>query len=207
MINKEKEIRIMKINDYINRIKELHACEEAIKDAHEHETSQELWDKCERGDWMLWLIGKLSDEPESVSRRKLVATTCKCARLSLQYVAKDELRPLKAIETTEAWANKKEGVTLDDVRNAADAAFAAAYAADAAAYAADAAAYAAYAAFAAYVAVDAVYAAYAATSAAYAATDAAKKETLKKCADIVRQDYPYIDDLFQENNENSDKTS
>jgi hypothetical protein len=180
----------MKINDYINRIKRLGACEEAIKDAHEYETSQELWDKCERGDWLLWLIGKLSGKPESDSRRKLVLTACKCARLSLQYVKEGELRPLKAIETAEAWANKKDGVTLDDVRaDAAYAAYAAAYAADAAAYAADAAAYAAYAADAA---------AYAADAAAYAAYAAKKKEVLSDCANIVRQDYPNIDDLFKD---------
>ena len=50
----------MIINDYISAIKKLGACEEAVLDAHNFKTSQELWDNCERGDWMLWLIGQMS---------------------------------------------------------------------------------------------------------------------------------------------------
>jgi hypothetical protein len=100
-------------------------------------------------------------------------------------------RPRKAIETAEAWAHGQEGVTLDMVRAAADAA--AAYAARAADAAADAAAYA-YAARAAARAAAAAayaYAAYAADAAARAAAAAyAKNKTLAKCANIVRKYYP-----------------
>ena len=78
-----------------------------------------------------------------------------------------EKRPLKAIETAEAWARGEGRITIEDVKKAA-------YAADAAAYAAAHAAHAA------------AYAADAAADAAYAAADAA---TLKKCADIVREHY------------------
>jgi hypothetical protein len=80
---------------------------------------------------------------------------------------------------------------------AAAAAAAAAYAAYAAAaayaYAADAAAYAA--AYAAYAAAAAY--AYAADAAAYADADARTK-TLKQCADIVRAEYPNVDEFFTE---------
>ena len=205
----------MLINDYIKKIKKLNACGEAIQDALKYETSQELWDNCERGDWMLWLISKLSGEAGDDRRKPLVLTACKCARLSLKYVKKGELRPLKAIETTERWARGEEGVTSNDVRTAADAssdyaayasapsAYAAYAAADA--YAAASSTYAAYDAYdaAAAVVADAAAAAYAASStyAAYAAvvadaSVAADAATLKKCADIVRADYPNIEDLF-----------
>ena len=173
----EREYK-MKINEYILKIKKLGACEEAVLDAHNYETSQELWDKCERGDWMLWLIGRMSGGVGDERRKQLVLTACKCARLTLPHVKKDELRPLKAIETAEQWARGENGVTLDDVRAAANAA---AYAAVNAANAADAA----------------NAAANAAVNAADAAADAAKKDTLKQCADIVRKDYPDLDDILK----------
>ena len=167
----------MKINDYILKLKELGACSEAIENARNYEISQQLWDDCKRGDWMLWLIGKLSGEAGNEKRKKLVLTACQCARLSLKYVPEDEKRPLIAIETAEKWA--KDEAKIKDVRAAAYAAYAAAYAAAAAA---DAAADA--------------YAAYAAAYAADAAAAADRKEILAKCADIVRKEYPNIDELF-----------
>ena len=38
----------MKIKEYILRLKELGACEEAVKAARGYATSQELWDDCLR---------------------------------------------------------------------------------------------------------------------------------------------------------------
>ena len=108
----------MKINDYIKKIKSLNACSESLKDALNFTTSQELWDKCERGDWMLWLIGGTSGEPGCEKRKKLVITACKCAGLALRYAEKGERLPLKSIETAESWANGT-GATLDEVRDAA----------------------------------------------------------------------------------------
>lgn len=116
------------------------------------------------------------------------------------------MRPLKAIETAEAWARGDSDVSLDDVRKAAArAAYAAARAARAA-YAAYAAARAAYAAAdaatdaatdAADAATDAAYAAdaaRAAADAARAATDAAdayaRTRILAECADHVRAVIP-----------------
>ena len=165
-------------------LEQMSACNDAIEWIREYKTKQEAWDKCERGDWMLWYLGKKAGSPQSQSRKELVLIACKCARLSLKYVPKSEKRPLKAIQTAEKWAKSDKGVTLIDVRNAAYAA-AAADAADAAAYAAFAAAYAAYAAYSAYAGNAAAYASYA----AYAA---AKKRILKRCANIVRKMHPTI---------------
>ena len=181
----------MKINEYITKMKELNACDEALKDALNYKTSQELWEKCARGDWMLWLIGKMSGEPGSEKRKNLVLTACKCARLSLKYAGEGELRPLKAIETAEAWAKDETGITLKEVRaSATDATVAAASATDAA--------YAAYAAaaYAAYATVAAASATVAAASATTAAAAYARKKTLSECADIVRENYPDVDGLL-----------
>ncbi len=180
---------------HIDYLKKLDACPEAIPWVAQFDTLQQAWNVCERGDWMLWLVGKQSGEPESKSRKKLVLTACKCARLSLKYVSKDEKRPLIATQTAEKWAKGDDSVSLLDVRNAADAA--AAYAADSyaaayAAYAADsyAAAYAAYAAaYAADAAADAAnaaaYAADAAADAAAYAADAAAADAAANAANAA----------------------
>jgi len=171
----------------IRKLMKIKACKKAVSYARQQPNWQAAWDKCERGDWMLWLLGKLSGPSESKSRKKLVLTTCKCARLSLKYIPKKEKRPLVAIETAEKWARGEE--TLGNVKLAADAAYAAADAADAAAYAsyAEAAAHAAYA-----DAADAAYAAAYAADASYAdAADAAEREkTLKQLSVIVKKMYP-----------------
>jgi len=125
---------------WLTPIKEMGACEDALKWGNQYNTFPEAWAGCERGDWMLWLLGRLSGKQESDSRKKLVLTACQCARLSLPYVKEGELRPLKAIETAEKWARGEDNVTITDVGYAAYAAYAAAYAAASAA--ASAAAYA-----------------------------------------------------------------
>jgi len=192
---------------WIEPIADMEACDEAVDWCEQFDSLDEAWQACECGDWMLWLLGMLSGPPESDSRKKLVLVVCQCARLALPYVKKGEMRPLKAIETAEAWARGDEGITLQDVRDAA--AYAAAYA-----YASYAVTYAAYvavsaasavtdaayvAASAANAAADAAYVAVSAASAAaraadayasYAVTDAAFFDTLRECADIVREYYP-----------------
>ena len=113
----------------IRAVTDLNPCLEAISWLKKQKSPQAAWRACERGDWMLWLLGKLSGEPGSDARRKLVLAACACARLSLEYVPKGEDRPRKTIETAEAWAKYRRGVTLDDVRKAVAAAYAAAKAA------------------------------------------------------------------------------
>jgi hypothetical protein len=188
----------------IQKLNKLGACMDAVKWAKEHPNRQAAWDTCERGDWMLWLLGRLSGKPESEKRKKLVLAACECASLALKHSGKNRAVCEKALRTAKAWTRGK--ATIKDVRAAADDAAAddAAYAAADAAYdaaaddagdAAYAAAYVAAAAYAAYAATAAAYdaaaddAAYAATAAYGAAVDAARTKTLNKCANIVRKHY------------------
>lgn len=56
------------------KLKKLGACAEAIAFAKGFETPQEAWDACERGDWMLWIIGRtINCEPWSDGRKPLLA--------------------------------------------------------------------------------------------------------------------------------------
>ena len=166
---------------------ELNACPEAREWASGKSLAV-VWKTCKRGDWLLWLCGKMADKPNWPTREEVVLAACDCAELSLKYVPEGEERPRKCIETTRAWASGN--ATLDEVRTMrrsaayASATYAAAYAAyAAAAYAA--AAYDADAA-AAYAADAAAYAADAAADAADAA-DAARTKTLAKCAVLVHK--------------------
>lgn len=162
------------------QIKAIGACTDALAWLKEQTSATQAWRDCHRGDWMLWMIGRVAGgKPERAARKKLVLTACKCARLALKYVEKGEDRPRKAILTAERWARGK--ATIKEVRAAADAADAVS-AADAAAAAAAAAT-----AYATAAAADAADAAYAARAAAYAA---ARAKTLAECADIVRRAYP-----------------
>ena len=178
------------VNEIITILHTMHACGGSIIWLKTQESWASAWANCERGDWMLWLLGKLSGPAWGEKRKPLVLAACECARLALPYT-KDE-RVLKCIEIVEAWTRGE--ASLEQVRAAADAADAAADA-DAAAAAADAAA----AAAAAYAAADAAADAYAdaaAAAAAYAAAaDAARSKILKQCADIVRRHYPIAPNL------------
>lgn len=149
------------------------ACNEAVEWVGDR-TLKEAWSECERGDWMIWLAGKLG-----IDRKLLVLAACDCAEQALKFVQDGEERPRIAIETARAWCNGD--ATIEQVRAAADAASVAASAADAADAAASAAASVAYAA------ADATgYAVYA--SAAASAADAA---SLKLSAELVRTRIPF----------------
>ena len=165
----------------VNKLKTLGACYEALDWASFQKGSfQDAWDECPRGDWMLWLLSM--SKPD---HKKIILASCKIARTVLKYVPKDEKRPLKAIQTTEAWAKGK--ATLKKVQDASNAAYLAASSASAAAAEASSAYYAASSssaasssafaasssAFAANAAAYAADAAYAARAAANAAADAA----------------------------------
>jgi hypothetical protein len=150
-----------RVMDYL---RSLDACAGAVEWMGQQKTQAQAWADCQRGDWMLWLLGKHAGPPESEARKPLVLCACACSRLALKYVPKGEGRPRVAIETAERWARGK--ATIKEVRSAAAASYAAA---------------------------DAAAASYAAADASYAAADAsyARTKSLAKCADIVRRHYPH----------------
>ena len=180
-----------------------HACDPALEWL-EQRNSDEMWEHCERPDWLLWWAAR------HVPRKELVLVACQCARLALPYVDAGEIRPIKAIETAEAWTRGE--VELEEVKGAANAASrAASRAANAAYYAADAAcaasraasraAYAALAADDAHAAAYAAEAAYAAYAAAEAAADAANSAASaaeaaaqSRMCEIIRRQWPTCPD-------------
>ncbi len=149
-------------------LKELAACSSAVEWAH-GKTLHVAWNTCQRGDWLLWLAGKMADKKSWPTRKQVVLAACACAEKALIYVPKGEERPKKAIQTARAWARGK--ATIEEVRTAANAAYDS--------YVSYAAAYDSYVSYAA------AKAAYAANAAAKAAYDSYVSYAAK--ADIVRR--------------------
>ncbi len=183
--------------NWIEKLKGLGACDEALEWAKGYSSLKVAWAACKRGDYMFWLWGRTCGK----DRKALVLVLCKCVRLVLKYVPKSESRPLTAIQTIEKWVRGE--ATMEEVQNAADAAYtayvsvnttyaayAAFIAADATYVAADAAAYLAclaahYAAYTAYADAPgttdtAAYAAYYASNAASTAAYMAKARKIPK---------------------------
>ena len=160
-------------------LKSINACDPACK-WQEGKDLETVWNTCERGDWMIWLLVNSENE---VTDRELRLIAVKCAR-QVQHLMKDE-RSINALDVAERFANgeatqQELNAAWDAARAAGDAAWAAAWAA--AWEAAGAAAWAA-----------AREAARAARDAARAAAwDAAMAAARAKQAEIVREFVPMI---------------
>lgn len=161
-----------KVSDLLTRVG---ACSEACDWAMAYDDPDAAWAQCQRADWMLWLLGRLSGPPGSPSRLRVVALALDCSETAICFVRdkgiRDQVR--YGIAIMRRHLETGDLSTLREGRRALRS------------VAADAAAYAAYAAYA--------YAAYAAadsadSAAAYAA--AARSRALSRMADMVRVRFP-----------------
>ena len=127
----------MKLTD---KLRNLNACSEAVTWCEGQRGLRSAWNNCERGDWMLWLLGKCAGPVGSANRKDLALCAVDVAKLALPYAGKNRKVCLRVYRVVKAYHDGT--ATIDDVRAArrdAAAAYAAAYAY--AAYAAYAAAY------------------------------------------------------------------
>lgn len=186
---------------FLAALKRIHACSEA-RDwvAAQTGSSKEAWDACERGDWMLWLVGRLSGNVGSQARRNLSACLLEVVEaLAPPLVQVEDVGAIQTQLAVVARYARGEDVSREALYEAARAIRATGswkrYWTDAADDAA-----AIYAA-AIYAAADAaaVANAYAAANNAVAAVDAATAadaayayDSLRACADIVRAHYPAV---------------
>ena len=164
----EESNRRSKVNKFKDKLLELKACSEPVEWVGER-TLPEAWRDCERADWMLWYLWKINYD-----RKQIVLAACACARTVLKYVPPSELRPLRAIESAEAWT--KDEASLEQVTTAVYAAHAAGYAS-----------YAGSAVYAASAGSDAVSVAF-----MVSAASGARIQSLKEMADIVRSIIPEV---------------
>lgn len=165
----------------------LGACLRSVEWSLRYNDPATAWRECERGDWMLWLLARISGPPESESRRAVVLCACSCARLALVHAPPGEESPRVAIETAERWARGDDDVTLDDVCAAFNAVVAALDVwGDNPAIEASASA----AVVAAHDEVAASYNAYEDVVYTASAVSRSGLNGRRMCADIVREHYP-----------------
>ena len=88
------------------------ACSEA-RDWARGKTLREMWNTCERGDWMLWLAARYGDVP----LKTLVAIACDAAEPAMACVPAGETRPQECLATTRRWL--KDEATIEEVYAAA----------------------------------------------------------------------------------------
>ena len=79
------------------------ACSDAVEWVGEKSEAQ-AWSKCQRADWMIWCLGKMSGTPGFPDINRIVLLACWCARRSLKYIPDGEDRPRLAIEAAERCA-------------------------------------------------------------------------------------------------------
>ncbi len=160
-------------------LRDHNACYQAIQTHGQEETLQYAWDKCQRPDWMIWVLRRT----EAKNNKKLFVQIALFAAESTIHFSKDkQQRPQKAIEAVKAWLlDPSEENRIACKHDAA---------VDAAAAAA------AYAAYAAYAVDDAaaVYAVYIADAAAAAAVADVKREQI---AEYIRQIHPIIGEMIK----------
>lgn len=102
----------MNPKEFSKRLKELNACEEAIDYLETNNYNlQEAWDKCERGDWMLWLYARLHPK----NRKEVILVKGHCAN-TIRHLMKDE-RSVKAVDAAIAFGEGK--ITEDELNNVA----------------------------------------------------------------------------------------
>ncbi len=94
----------------IERIIHFIPCDIAIEwlqSLDDNETLETAWLKCQRGDWMLWLIAKTCGPINTPGHRKMILAKSRCLRLVLPLFESqfpNNLGPRRAIEAIEAYA-------------------------------------------------------------------------------------------------------
>lgn len=156
--------------------------------AHRHQTEQEFWDSCQRGDWMLWVAARKYGEAGWPDHIGFVRIAAACARGALQYAGPLTDASRAAIEAAEAFASNP----CEEAQAAAQAAWTAAQAARAAAQASQAAQAAWSAAWAALAAAEAAQAAWAAAQAAWAAGASSWAAANREQAVVIRRIWPTV---------------
>jgi hypothetical protein len=113
--------------EMIQLLRKLHASGDVIDWARGKDLD-EFWDKCARGDWLLWFAAKFVNKQGGSPKRKIVLTACACAEIALRPIIGNEIIEedleaeedlaflkipglcVKTISTTRARAQRKAGI-------------------------------------------------------------------------------------------------
>ena len=111
----------MNSQQFTEYLKSIDACTTAIE-WQEGKDIETVWNTCERGDWMIWLLVNSKNE---VTDRELRLIAVKCAR-RVQHLMTDQIS-INALDVAERYANGE--ATYEELTAARDAAWVAARAA------------------------------------------------------------------------------
>lgn len=164
---------------FIDQLKSVDACSDAIKWAQDHPSARKAWNACPRGDWLLWILGRtINCEPWTDGRKPLLACALDCAETVKHLRPKTQAGKIAdSVNVLREWIAGK--ATVEAAKEARRQIYTAGFRNLAFAAASDAAA----TSFAAFVAA-------AAHANAFAAASDARTASLKQAADIVRRHYP-----------------
>src|ERR1700690_856102 len=121
----------MNSSEFQTLLRRLYACDEAVNWAYGKDLA-EVWQQCERGDWLLWLCERMIGTKGWPTREQIVLVVCDIAETSLHIFEKKypaDNRPRKAIEAARTWATCDKADKKAAYASAASAAYAAAAAA------------------------------------------------------------------------------
>jgi hypothetical protein len=71
------------------------------------ETFADLWEKCERADWMIEILSEMAGQKGWPDHETVVLCACDCAETAMKFVPEDEHRPKIAIQTARNWITGK----------------------------------------------------------------------------------------------------
>ena len=98
----------MKKTQFKKRLQELNACTEAMKWVGDR-TPQQALEQCDRGDWLLWWIGKERETKGFPNIREIILVEALCAKLVI-HLMKDN-RSIQAVEVAERYGR---GLATDE---------------------------------------------------------------------------------------------
>ena len=115
----------MNAKDFNALLVKLKACPEAVEFA-KGKSLQQAWDKCERSNWMLWLLGSQLGEKGWPDKKTFLLATVDFAQTAMKYWKKkfpEDDRPQKCLDTVVKYCQGK--ATIEEVASAGAAAGAA----------------------------------------------------------------------------------
>ena len=84
----------------MTEIEKFEPCFKAVEFRKQYDTFKEAWEACPRGDWMLWIAGKLE-----LDKRLLVLTSAHCAN-TVRHLMEDE-RSTRCVDVCIAYGEGK----------------------------------------------------------------------------------------------------
>ena len=101
----------------VDRLASIEACKPGTDWTKIQAMPDQAWSDCERGDWLMWLLGATcAGEPWSDHRKPLVRILAECLAWILPKFPRGELRPRRMREVLAEWVNGTAGES--DVKRA-----------------------------------------------------------------------------------------